>query len=96
MKSIIPGNDEYCFICKQVGIYNRDTEEHHMLFGIGKRPLSEADGLKVNLCSYHHKRLHGKYGEHKKELQQLAEKVWLDHYNKGIEDFIKRYGKNYL
>jgi hypothetical protein len=35
-------------------------------------------------------------GEHKEELQQLAEKTWLEHYNKTVEDFIKRYGKNYL
>jgi hypothetical protein len=36
------------------------------------------------------------HGEHKEELQQLAEKTWLEHYNKSIEDFIQRYGKNYL
>jgi uncharacterized protein (DUF1330 family) len=29
-------------------------------------------------------------------MEQLAEKTWLEHYNKTVEDFIKRYGKNYL
>lgn len=40
-------------------------------------------------------RLH-QQGDYKEELQQLAEKTWLEYYDKTIEDWIKRYGKNYL
>lgn len=95
MKSIIKGNDEHCFICKQRGFLNYGTEVHHMIFGTAKRKLADQDGLVCNLCNYHHAMLH-RHGDHKEELQKLAEQTWLDHYNKTVEDFIKRYGKNYL
>lgn len=95
MQSIIKGDDEYCFICKQLGCLNPGTEVHHMMFGTAKRKLADQDGLTVHLCNYHHFMLH-RHGLHKEELQQLAEKTWLEHYNKTVEDFIKRYGKNYL
>lgn len=95
MKSIIKGDDEYCFICKQLGCLNPGTEVHHMIFGTAKRKLADQDGLTVHLCHYHHFMLH-RHGLHKEELQQLAEKTWLEHYKKSIEDFIQRYGKNYL
>lgn len=35
-------------------------------------------------------------GLYKEEMQKLAEETWLDHYGKTKEDWIKRYGKNYL
>jgi hypothetical protein len=43
----------------------------------------------------------GRLGIHfnKKEnlkLKQECEKAWLDHYGKTKEDFIRRYGRNYL
>lgn len=66
-----------------------------MIFGTAKRKLADQDGLTVHLCHYHHFTLH-RYGMHKEELQQLAEKTWLEHYKKSIEDFIQRYGRNYL
>lgn len=66
-----------------------------MIFGTAKRKLADQDGLTVHLCHYHHFMLH-RHGLHKEELQQLAEKTWLEHYKKSIEDFIKRYGRNYL
>lgn len=95
MKSIINGDDEYCFLCKQLGFPNYATEVHHMIFGTAKRKLADQDGLTVHLCHYHHFMLH-RHGLHKEELQQLAEKTWLEHYNKSIDDFIQRYGRNYL
>lgn len=95
MKSIIQGDDEYCYLCKRMGFKTYGTEVHHMIFGTANRKLSDQDGLTVHLCNYHHARLH-QHGDHKKELQQLAQKTWLEHYNKTIEDFIKRYGKSYL
>ncbi len=93
-KSIIPNNDEYCFLCKQVGRYIVGTDTHHMLFG-NKKSFADDDGLTVQLCHRHHMRLHQQQ-EHQLELKQLAERVWLEHYNKTIEDWIKRYGKNFL
>ena len=95
MKSIIPNDDECCYLCKRMKLSNRGTEVHHMLFGTGKRKLADEDGLTVHLCSHHHKLLHDR-GYHKEYLQQLAQQTWQDYYNKSTDDFIKRYGKSYL
>ena len=95
MKSIIKTDDEFCYICKQKGYKAYGCEVHHMVFGTGKRKLADQDGLTVHLCNYHHAMLHRR-GEHKEELQQLAERTWLEYYNKTVDDWISRYGKNYL
>lgn len=75
------------------------VEIHHVFYG-NKRKKSTEDGLVVPLCAEHHR---GTYGVHGKEghnldlkYKKLAEQKWLNYYNKTIEDFIKRYGKNYL
>ena len=70
-------------------------EVHHMVYGVSKRKLADADGLTVHLCNFHHSELH-RHGYYKEELQQLAEQTWLEHNNKTIDDWIKRYGKNFL
>lgn len=94
-KSIIPNNDEYCFICKQMGFLNGGSDTHHMIFGTANRKLADKDGLTVQLCHMHHMRLH-QQNEHKEELQRLAQATWMEYYRKSVDDFIKRYGKNYL
>jgi len=94
-KSIIPNNDEYCYLCKRIGIYTKATDEHHLVFGTANRKISDREGLTINLCHTHHMRLH-QHGEYKEELQQLAEKTWLEHNNKTIEDWLKIFDKNYL
>ena len=71
------------------------TDKHHMVYGTSKRKLADKDGLYVQLCHKCHMRLHQE-GYFKDDLQQLAEKVWLEHYGKTIEDWIRRYDKNYL
>ena len=93
-KSIIPNNDKYCYLCKQRGLYIEGTDSHHCLFG-NKKKYADDDGLTVQLCHRHHMRLHSQQ-EHQIELKQLAERVWLEHYDKTIEDWINRYGKNFL
>lgn len=93
-KSIIPGDDEYCYICKQVHLMNRGTDVHHCLFG-NKRKLADQDGLTVHLCHDHHMRLH-QQGQHKDELIRLAQITWMEHFDKTKEEFIARYGKSYI
>ena len=34
--------------------------------------------------------------EEKTRMKETAEKRWLEYYHKDIEDFIKKYGRNYL
>lgn len=54
-KSILQSERE-CYLCRKW--YNlhttRGLEEHHILFGRGRRELSERYGLKVWLCHNHH------------------------------------------
>ena len=95
MKSIIPNDDEMCYLCKRIGVRTKGTDIHHLVFGTAKRKLADEDGLVVHLCHAHHMELH-QHGYFKEELQQLAEQTWLDHNNKTIDEWINRYGKNYL
>ena len=95
MKSIIQTKKE-CFECRACS----NLEEHHIFFGTANRKLSEQDGLKVWLCSFHHRGttgVHGKYGHKLDEsLKSLAQLIYMQYYKKTAEDFRKRYGKNYL
>lgn len=95
MKSILQNKKE-CYICS----ISLNLENHHIFFGRANRGISEKDGLKVWLCYAHHRGtygVHGKYG-HAIDilLKKEAERIWLEHYGKTTEEFIQRYGKNYL
>ena len=96
MKSIVCNQEiKMCAIC---GVKN-NLHLHHIIFGKNRKKADE-DGLTIWLCYEHHEGtngIHGKNG-HKLDmiLKQKSEECWLRHYNKTKEDFIKRYGKNYL
>ena len=89
-----------CYICKKTFL----LEKHHCIYGTAKRKLSDEDGLAVWLCHIHHRGtngVHGKNGLHdmsgnKINLKQEAQKRWQEYYNKTTEDWIHRYGRNYL
>lgn len=94
-KSIIDNKKE-CYVCGST----TNLHFHHILFGVRNRQKADDDGLAVYLCYQHHE---GTYGVHGKKghaldiaLKTIAEKTWISYYNKSEEDFIKRYGKNYL
>ena len=93
MDSIIQKNKE-CFVCHS----QRFLEVHHVLFGRKNHDLSEEYGLVVYLCPYCHR---GNVGVHRNrdldlKLKRIAEKAYLEHYDKTIEDFIAVFGRNYL
>ncbi len=93
--SIITNDLEHCIEC---GRYN--VQLHEVFFNRAYRHKSIEDGLVIPLC----KELHhngNTIGIHQDielnmKYRKLAEKIWLEHYNKTIEDFRERYGKNYL
>ena len=93
-KSII-NNEKRCFVCGTIN----NLHLHHIIFG-NNRKNADKDGLVVYLCYNHHEGtygVHGKYGHSlDMQLKTLAERKWLEYYNKDIDDFIKRYGRNYL
>ena len=93
MEESIMQKDKYCKVCGRV-----DGLQLHHAFGGPNRKLSDADGLTIWLCMEHHT---GDNGVHfNRELadhfKEEAERIWIRHYGKTIEQFRRRYGKNYL
>ena len=85
-----------CFFCGS----EVNLERHHCLHGTANRRRAEEDGLWTYLCPECHRGtdgVHGKNGHDKDlTLKKAAEYQWMKLYGKTKEDFIKRYGKNYL
>jgi hypothetical protein len=69
-----------------------------VFYGTANRRLSEEDGCVVYLCRRHHTGGAGVHNNRKVDLTLKArcEEAWLEEYGKTIEDFIARYGKNYI
>lgn len=92
MKSILQKEKE-CYYCKTT----LNLEEHHCLYGTANRRIAERFGLKVWLCSEHHRGRNGVHGGNKYlniKLKQLAQSKFEESHTR--EDFIKIFGKNYL
>ena len=93
-KSIISKNKE-CFVCKTTN----NIHLHHIIFGKNRKKADE-DLLTVYLCREHHEGTNGVHGKNGHELdlklKKIAEQRWLEYYNKTTNDFIKKYGRNYL
>ena len=93
--SIITNDLTKCIECGRNNI-----ELHEVFFGTANRKISIEDGLVIPLCKeLHHKgNLIGIHKDEKlnKKWKEIAEKRWCEFYNKTPEQFIKRYGKNYI
>lgn len=93
MKSIIQSKKK-CFICsKQTGLH-----DHHIYFGVAKRPISEKHGFKVWLCYEHHEGAYGVHGSKGHELdiflKQTCQKKYEETHSRN--EFIALIGKNYI
>lgn len=96
-------NKEFC-IMKSDPLYKTirepELERHEPLFGGRNRQKSIEDGLIVFITPEQHRGTYGVHGKNGHEfdlyLKRKAEESWLEYYNKTIEDFIERYGRNYL
>ena len=87
-------DEKKCYVCDTT--YN--IHIHEVYFGKNRKKSIE-DGCCVYLCGKHHNQSNaGVHFNYKldKELKKQMELYWLKYYNKTIEDFIKRYGRNYL
>ena len=84
-----------CYVCGA----KTNLHLHHIMFG-KNRKKADQDGLTVWLCYDHHEGTHGVHGKYgyklDTRLKQIAEEIWIEHYKKTKDDFIKRYGKNYI
>lgn len=91
---IMPKNPNYS--TKRTSIY---SHRHEIFFGVRNRQKSIDDGLIVFLRPKDHNM--SRKGVHFNRkfdlyLKKIAEKTWLEYYDKTIDDFISCYGRNYL
>ena len=91
--SILQEN-KWCYVCGTT----KDIHIHEVFYG-KNRQRSIEDGCCVYLCGKHHNL--SNYGIHfdtafDLQTKQLMQKRWCEYYKKDVDDFIERYGKNYL
>lgn len=77
------------------------SERNEVFGGTANRKKSIEDGLVIFLTPEDHRT--GKHSFHLDpqnprwvEVRKIAQKRWMEFYNKTPEQFIKRYGRNYL
>lgn len=78
-----------CFICFR----HADTARHEIMQGICNRRLSKMDGLWINVCPECHDKIHANPKRYL-WLKEAAQRLYESEY--GHEDWMWRYGKNYL
>lgn len=88
-----------CYLCALLegDRGQKQTEEHHIFFGCGRRKLSERYGLKVKLCIEHHRE--GKDAVHQNaDMRRILERIGQQAFEKEYPDknFPEIFGKNYL
>lgn len=92
---IMPKSTKYS--TKRTRKYN---ERHEVYFSKAYRNKSIKDGLIVFLTEEDHRGTNGVHGKNGNKfnvyLKRTAQKAWIEYYKKTKEEFIKRYGKNYL
>lgn len=86
--------EKKCYVCGT----NQNINIHEVYFGKNRKKSIE-DGCCVYLCGRHHNQSNAGVHFNKELDQQLKQDMeyqWMYYYNKSIDDFIKRYGRNYL
>lgn len=86
--------EKKCIVCGTI----QNIHIHECFFG-KNRQLSIKDGLCVYLCGKHHNQSNeGVHFNHNLDtkLKQIAEARWIEYYNKDIDDFIRRYRRNWI
>ncbi len=87
-------DEKRCYVCNTTS----NIHIHEVFYGKNRQKSIE-DGCCVYLCGRHHNQSNdGVHFNHKldSQLKKQMELYWLKYYDKSIDDFIKRYGKNYL
>lgn len=90
--------DKTCYLCILLhGDYTQKlTQEHHAIFGSGRRQLAEKYGLKVYLCLGHHTA--GKESVHQnREMAELLKQQAQKDFEQRYPDlnFLRIFGRSY-
>lgn len=98
-KSILRTQKGVCYLCARMNddYSEKITEEHHILFGSGRRELAEAEGIKVDLCIPHHRT--GQQAAHNcRETRELLCRIAQEEYELTHThgEWMQIAGKNYL
>jgi hypothetical protein len=86
--------EKRCLVCGTT----QNIHIHEVYFGRNRKKSIE-DGCCVYLCGRHHNQSNKGVHFNKEldiSLKKLMETSWLKYYNATIDDFIKRYGRNYI
>lgn len=98
-KSILQTNKGICYLCARINgdCGKKYTEEHHIIFGSGRREISEREGLKADLCIYHH-RIGQQAVHNNAKMSDLLCRIVQEEYEKEHtrEEWMEKCGKNYL
>ena len=93
---------EFCIMDDNPPFWNNfrfpGAHRHEVFFG-ANRQHSIQDGLVIYLTpEMHNMSNNGIHFDKNFDLyaKKRAQRIWMDYYDKTIEDFSKRYGKNYL
>ena len=98
-KSILRTQKGVCYLCARMNddYSEKITEEHHILFGSGRREIAEAEGIKVDLCIPHHRT--GQQAVHNcRETRELLCRIAQEEYGQTHthDEWMQLAGKNYL
>ena len=92
--------EKTCYLCmllEESFVRHLYLEEHHIFFSGHQRSLSEEYGLKVYLCSRHHREgpeaVHGNQ-ENRRLLEASGQQAFEERYGRG--EFLRVFGRNYL
>lgn len=98
-KNILATQKGICYLCARMdGDYRQKyTEEHHILFGGGRREKSEGEGIKVDLCLYHH-RIGRQAVHNNQDMREILCRIAQEEYERTHtrRDWMQISGKNYL
>lgn len=86
--------EKSCIVCGTT----LNIHTHEVFYGRNRQKSIE-DGCCVYLCGRHHNQSNEGVHFNKEldtSLKKLMETSWLKYYDATIDDFIKRYGRNYL
>lgn len=85
-----------CYFCGRLGdIYHRN-QRHEIFHGSLFRERSKNLGCWVTLCPECHRMLHQTTPAMDRHLKEAGQRAAMIRYGWSLEDFRKRFGKNYL